>query len=131
MPVILATWEAEITRITVWSQPWQIVHKTLKKKTLHKQGLVEWLKVKALSSSPSAKKKKKKRPVVFGTSHAGHETAATIMTDSTDSCPSTQTWMLLINSNPRNRTRQVPSWDTQMLGCPQKSNSLCLPATPA
>jgi hypothetical protein len=60
MPVILATWEAEITRITVWSQPWQIVHKTLKKKTLHKKGLVEWLKVKALSSSPSTAKKKKK-----------------------------------------------------------------------
>jgi hypothetical protein len=31
------------------------------KKTLHKKGLVEWLKVYALSSSPSTAKKKKKR----------------------------------------------------------------------
>jgi hypothetical protein len=29
------------------------------KKTLHKKGLVEWLKVKALSSNPSTAKKKK------------------------------------------------------------------------
>jgi hypothetical protein len=40
MPVTLATQEAEITRITVRSQPKQIVHKTL-----HKKGVVEWLKV--------------------------------------------------------------------------------------
>jgi hypothetical protein len=33
---------------------------TLSQKTLHKIGLVEWLKVNALSSSPSTKKKKKK-----------------------------------------------------------------------
>jgi hypothetical protein len=31
------------------------------KKTLHKKGLVEWLKVKALSSSPSTTKKRKKK----------------------------------------------------------------------
>jgi hypothetical protein len=28
MPVILATWEAEIRRITVQGQQWQIFHKT-------------------------------------------------------------------------------------------------------
>jgi hypothetical protein len=39
----------------------QTVHKTLSQKTLHKKiGLVEWLKVKALSSSPSTARKKKK-----------------------------------------------------------------------
>jgi hypothetical protein len=36
MPVILATQEAEIRRIMVQSQPGQIVHKTLSRKTLHK-----------------------------------------------------------------------------------------------
>jgi hypothetical protein len=45
MPVILATQEAEIRRIKVWSQPRQIVQETLSWKTLHKKGLVEWLKV--------------------------------------------------------------------------------------
>jgi hypothetical protein len=61
-PIILATQEAEIRRIEVQSQPGEIVHKTLSQKTLHIKGLVEWLKVKALSSNPStAKKKKKKR----------------------------------------------------------------------
>jgi hypothetical protein len=60
MPIILATQEAEIRRIAVGSQPGQIVHKTLAQKTLHKKkkrGLVEWLKVKALSSIPSTEKK--------------------------------------------------------------------------
>jgi hypothetical protein len=61
MPVILATQETEIRRITVQSQPEQIVCKTLSENTHHKKGLVEWLKVKALSSSPSAAKKKKKK----------------------------------------------------------------------
>jgi hypothetical protein len=37
--------EAEIRRIAVRSQPGQIVLKTLSQKTLHKKGLVEWLKV--------------------------------------------------------------------------------------
>jgi hypothetical protein len=32
------------------------------KKTLHKKGLVDWLNVSALSSSPSTAKKKKKNP---------------------------------------------------------------------
>jgi hypothetical protein len=60
MPIILATQEAEIRRITVQSHPGQIVHKTLSRKKLSpkKGGLAEWLKVKALSSSPSTAKKK-------------------------------------------------------------------------
>jgi hypothetical protein len=45
MPVILATQEAEIRRITVQSHPGQIVHKTLSRKIHHKKELVEWLKV--------------------------------------------------------------------------------------
>jgi hypothetical protein len=55
MPVILATQEAEIRRIAVWSQPGQ-----------KKLGLVEWLKVKALSSSPNTAKQKqnKNKPVL-------------------------------------------------------------------
>jgi hypothetical protein len=44
----------------VQSQPRQIVHKTLSQKLVTKIGLVEWLKVKALSSSPSTAKKEKK-----------------------------------------------------------------------
>jgi hypothetical protein len=53
MLAILATQEAEIRRIAVQSQPRQIVHETLSRKIHHKKGLVEWLKVKALCSSPS------------------------------------------------------------------------------
>jgi hypothetical protein len=59
MPEILQ--EAEIRRIVVKSQPGQIVHETLSQKyplQTKKKGLVEWLKVKALSSSPSPGKKK-------------------------------------------------------------------------
>jgi hypothetical protein len=59
MSVILATQEAEIRRIAVQSQPGQIVHVTLSQNILHKIGLVEWVKVKALSSNPSTTKKKK------------------------------------------------------------------------
>jgi hypothetical protein len=55
-PVILATQKAEIRRIAVQSQPGHIVLKILSQKSLHthtkKIGLVEWLKVKALSLSP-------------------------------------------------------------------------------
>jgi hypothetical protein len=52
--VILATQEAELRRIEVQSQPRQIVSQDpISKITFTKIGLVEWLKVKALSSSPS------------------------------------------------------------------------------
>jgi hypothetical protein len=54
MPVILATQKAEIRRITVRSQPWQMVPQDpISKNPSQKIGLVEWLNVKALSSSPS------------------------------------------------------------------------------
>jgi hypothetical protein len=44
--VILATQEAEIRRITVQSQPGQIVPQDpVSKKTHHNKGLVEWLKM--------------------------------------------------------------------------------------
>jgi hypothetical protein len=59
-PVILATQEAEIGRIKVRSQPEQIVHETLSGKTHHKKGLVEWLRVKTLSSSLSTTKQTNK-----------------------------------------------------------------------
>jgi hypothetical protein len=55
-PLILATQEAEIRRVAVRSHHRQRVCKTLSGKTLthtKKLGLVEWLKVKALSSSPN------------------------------------------------------------------------------
>jgi hypothetical protein len=52
-PVIPATQEAEIRRTAVQSQPREVGHKTVSQKTLHKKGLVEWFKVKALSSSLS------------------------------------------------------------------------------
>jgi hypothetical protein len=61
-PIILATQEAEIKKVSVQSQSGQTVQKTLSRKTLsQKIGLVEWLKLKALSSSPSTTKKEKKR----------------------------------------------------------------------
>jgi hypothetical protein len=44
-PVILATQEAEIRKIAVRSQPRQIVHETLSRKTHHKNRAGEWLKV--------------------------------------------------------------------------------------
>jgi hypothetical protein len=37
-------------------QPGQIVHKTLSQKKNHNKGLVEWLKVLALSSNPNTAK---------------------------------------------------------------------------
>jgi hypothetical protein len=39
------------------------------KNIYQKKGLVEWLKVKALNSSPSTKKKKKKKARITGVSH--------------------------------------------------------------
>jgi hypothetical protein len=56
MPVILATQEAEIRRIAVRSQLGQTVREILSQKPFTKLGLMEWLKVKALSSSPSTAK---------------------------------------------------------------------------
>jgi hypothetical protein len=61
MPIILSTQKAEIRRIVVQSQPEQRVHKTLSRKYPSQKWLVEWLKVKALSSNPSTTKKKKKK----------------------------------------------------------------------
>jgi hypothetical protein len=58
-PVILAPQEAQIRRITVQTQLGQTVPETHLEKLFIKIGLVEWLKVKALSSSPSTVKKKK------------------------------------------------------------------------
>jgi hypothetical protein len=59
MPIIPATQEAEIRRTEVRSQPRQIVCDTLSQKTHHKNGLVEWLKIMALSSNPSTTHTKK------------------------------------------------------------------------
>jgi hypothetical protein len=58
-PIILATQEVEIRRIAVQSQPGQRVRETLFQKPIsQKIGLVEWLKVNALSSSPRTTNKK-------------------------------------------------------------------------
>jgi hypothetical protein len=45
MPVMLATLEAEVRRIIVQSQSGQSSRDPVLKKTHHKKGLVEWLKV--------------------------------------------------------------------------------------
>jgi hypothetical protein len=45
MPVILATQEVEIRRITIQSQSGQYFTRPYLEKTLHRKGLVEWLKV--------------------------------------------------------------------------------------
>jgi hypothetical protein len=56
MLVITAPLEAEIRRIAVQSQLREIVRGPFSKKPFTKIGLVEWLEVKALSSSPSTTK---------------------------------------------------------------------------
>jgi hypothetical protein len=56
MPVILATQEAEVRRITVQASLGKWFTKPYVKKPYHKK-LAEWLKVKALSSNPSTVKK--------------------------------------------------------------------------
>jgi hypothetical protein len=43
------------------SQPCQIFQEALSQKSLHKHRAVEWLKVKALSSSPKTAKKEKRK----------------------------------------------------------------------
>jgi hypothetical protein len=53
MPVILATQEAEIRRIMLKASPGKQFTRPYLENTLYKKGLVEWLKVKVLSSSPS------------------------------------------------------------------------------
>jgi hypothetical protein len=83
MPIILATWEADIRRITVQSQPRQTVCKTLiSKNTQHKKGLVEWRSVECLPSkyealssnySMAKKRKVKKSPTECLTNHIPHE----------------------------------------------------------
>jgi hypothetical protein len=63
-PVIPAAQEAEIRRIAVLSQPRQIVVESLSQKNpSQKRGLVEWLKVKALSSNPDTEKQKTKKKI--------------------------------------------------------------------
>jgi hypothetical protein len=57
---ILATQEAEIRRIAFQSQSRKIVSSSYSEKPFTKIRLVEWIKVKALSSSPSTTKIKKK-----------------------------------------------------------------------
>jgi hypothetical protein len=60
MPIILATQEAEIRRLVVQSQPWQIVFETLSQKIPNtKQGWWSGSN-KALSSNPSTVKKSRK-----------------------------------------------------------------------
>jgi hypothetical protein len=62
MSVILASQEAKIRKIMVQSQPW--VNSSTRpylEKPFTKIGQVEWLIMKALSSSPSTAKKKKKK----------------------------------------------------------------------
>jgi hypothetical protein len=51
--------------MVVRSQPEQMFHKTLSRKTQPKKGLVEWLK--ALNSNPSTAKKKS----AYYTNHSG------------------------------------------------------------
>jgi hypothetical protein len=57
MPVILATQEAGIRRIMIQSHCGQLLGETLFQKTHHKKGLMEWIKVYALSLNPSTTKK--------------------------------------------------------------------------
>jgi hypothetical protein len=59
MHVILATQEAEIKRITVQSQPKQIVHKTLSQKQNHKKRAGGMAQGVGPESSPSITKEKK------------------------------------------------------------------------
>jgi hypothetical protein len=59
-PVILVTQEAEIRRIAVPRQPWQIVHETLSRKKSITKKAVKWLKVWTPSSKLSIGGEKKR-----------------------------------------------------------------------
>jgi UDP-N-acetylglucosamine:LPS N-acetylglucosamine transferase len=59
MPVILATWEAEIRRITVRSQPRQIVHETLSRKNPSQKRASRVAQGVGLEFKPQYHKKKK------------------------------------------------------------------------
>jgi hypothetical protein len=61
MPVILATQEADIRRMVVWSQPGEIVRKTLKKKTPSQTRAGAVAQVISPGSSPSTTKKAKQK----------------------------------------------------------------------
>jgi plasmid maintenance system antidote protein VapI len=77
MPIILATQEAEIRKIMAGSHPGEIVPETLSRKNLRRKGLVEWLKVQALSSNPSIEKKKRVYKDVVTSTHETLEYHAT------------------------------------------------------
>jgi hypothetical protein len=66
MSVILTTQEAEMRRITVQSQPGQIVHKTLSRENPSQQRAVEWLTTLSSSLSTAKKKKKLKTKILEG-----------------------------------------------------------------
>jgi hypothetical protein len=58
MPVTLATQEAEIRGLRFEASPGKMFKRHYLEKPFTKIGLLEWLKVKALSSSPSTAKNK-------------------------------------------------------------------------
>jgi hypothetical protein len=60
-PVILAIQEAEIRRMAAQNQPWQIVHKTLSRKTLHKNRAGGVAEGEGPEFKPQYHKKKKKK----------------------------------------------------------------------
>jgi hypothetical protein len=61
MPVILATQKAEIRRITVQSQPRQIVHKTLSRKPISKNWADGMTQGEGPEFKPQYAKKKEKK----------------------------------------------------------------------
>jgi hypothetical protein len=63
MPIILATQEAEMRRIRFEASMGNSSARPCLQKPFTKIGLVEWLKVKTLSSNPRTTKKKKKRKI--------------------------------------------------------------------
>jgi hypothetical protein len=91
-------------RITVQSQPTQVVHETLSPKTLHRKGLAERLpsNCEALSSNPSADKKNRKRR---------HKGSPCVWLDSLRprSCSHSGTFVLCLAFVPSS-VRQWPLW---------------------